>query len=162
MPYIPLLPNDLEVMDSNITNLVFPDYSYNDLTYTVFNISCFTFLTNLEVKYQSFIYVNIFIIDGAQYLQNVTIGDYSFDFKPHSENQNLSFSIMNCPNLKNILISGNSFTDYSGSFVVENLPSLETLAITGSFCFYHIRDFVLKGIYVFKTLYIQIVESEIH
>ena len=40
---------DIESLDSNITSLILPNWSCNDVNYTIFDISRFTLLESLEI-----------------------------------------------------------------------------------------------------------------
>ena len=63
-------------------------------------------------------------IDGLTKLKNLTIGINSF--VRHGYGGDMSFSLSNCPLLKEVRFGSGSFRNYILSYV-ENLPSLELL-----------------------------------
>ena len=75
----------------------------------------------------------------------------SFTKKKNSygDDDSLSFSILNCNELKSIEIGRYSFSDYGGGFELINLPKLSTIKIgeigSDSFNFYY-SSFVINGI----------------
>ena len=74
----------------------------------------------------------------------------SFTKKKNSygDDDSLSFSILNCNELKSIEIGRYSFSDYGGGFELRNLPKLTTIKIgevgSDSFNFYY-SSFEIKG-----------------
>ena len=94
----------------------------------------------------SFMSVNVFLIDGLNELKSVKIGINSFTKNKNSydNNNSRSFSILNCNELESIEIGRYSFSDYGGGFELRNLPKLSTIKMDSyNFCY---SSFVIKGI----------------
>ena len=99
----------------------------------------------------SFMSVNVFLIDGLNELKSVKIGINSFTKNKNSydNNNSRSFSILNCNELESIEIGRYSFSDYGGGFELRNLPKLSTIKIgeIGSeSCNFYYSSFVIQGI----------------
>ena len=139
----------MEELDSNITSILFPNYSMNNENYTIFNLSRFTLLEELIIGDYSFENVNVFNIDGLIKLQSLTIGMNSFSKNGNTNDETRSFSILNCVKLESIHIGPFSFSDYGGGFELNNLPKLSTIIIgeigSTSWNFYY-SSFEIKGI----------------
>ena len=115
---LPFTLNDIESLDSNITSIQIPNYSINDLNYTIFNFSRFNLLEELIIGDNCFIYVSEFKIDGLNELKSLEIGSNSFT-KAIS-----TFELKNLPKLESIKIgeigsTSNNFR-YS-SFVIKGI-----------------------------------------
>ena len=136
---VPFTLNDIESLDSNITPIQIPNYSINDLNYTIFNFSRFNLLEGLIIGDHCFYSVNEFRIDGLNELKSLIIGMNSFTKrKGNSGNDpSRSFGILNCNELKSIEIGRYSFSDYAGGFELFNLPKLESIEI-GRYSFFWI------------------------
>ena len=165
--YIPSKSNltidQFESLDSNITSLILPNWSCNDVNYTIFDISRFTLLESLEIGDDSFGSIESFLINDLCNLRNLKIGSNSFTKLKHLEwnndnlnellmeplNESKSFHILNCESLESIEIGAFSFSDYSGGFELSNLKSLKSLKI-GSFenesCNFFWCSFIIEGI----------------
>ena len=161
---VPLIPSDIEKLDSNITSIIIPNYSVNDETYTIFNFSRFIFnysrfklLEELIIGNDCFCSVNTFKINRLNHLKSLKIGKNSFThFKSNDKwsndkanNGSRSFSILNCIELKSIEIGRYSFSDYGGEFELNNLPKLSTIKIgeIGSRSYnFRYSSFEIKGI----------------
>ena len=165
--YIPsesnLAIDQSESLDSNITSLILPNWSCNDVNYTIFDISRFTLLESLEIGDDSFGSIESFLINDLPKLRNLKIGSNSFTKLKHLEwnndnlnellmealNESKSFHILNCESLESIEIGAFSFSDYSGGFELSNLKSLKSLKI-GSFenesCNFFWCSFIIEGI----------------
>ena len=97
------------------------------------------------------------MIDGLNHLKSIKIGINSFTLLKSDEewdwnkanNDNRSFSILNCIELKSIEIGKFSFSDYGGGFELRNLPKLSTIKI-GEIGYdssnFFLSSFVIKGI----------------
>ena len=137
-------------MESNITSIQIPDYSINNVNYTVFNFSRFSLLEELEIGNECFMYVNEFVINGLNELKSLKIGRRSFTKEKDSSgnDSSRSFHILNCIELKSIEIGPYSFSDYGGGFELKNLPKLSTIKIgevgSWSWNFYY-SSFEIKG-----------------
>ena len=141
----------LQSMNSSITSIVLPDWTCNDLHYTIFDFSRFTRVESIEIGNDCFESVQIFQIDGLNRLKTIKIGISSFT---HSKNSNgndssKSFHILNCKSLKSIDIGEYSFSDFGGDFELMNLPQLQSIQIgtvgSDSYNFYS-SSFVIRGI----------------
>ena len=149
---IPL--NDLNELDSSISNLNIPSWSFNNE------------LNMIELNLNRFLIMeSIFEIDGLNRLQRLKIGHNSFtqlksnDFEndwngslSKCRNESKSFHILNCKSLKMIEIGQYSFCDFGGEFELRNLDNLESIKIgeigRGSLNFiwssFNIRGITLK------------------
>ena len=126
---------DIESLDSNITSLILPNWSYNDVNYTIFDISRFTLLESLEIGDNSFGSIETFLINALSKLRSLKIGSNSFTQSKYDyflRNESQSFHILNCESLESIEIGVNSFSDFGGKFALKDLPSLKSIKI-GSF-----------------------------
>ena len=134
-----------ELMDSNITSLILPNWSCNDVNYTIFDISRFTLLESLEIGNDSFGSIESFLINDLPKLRNLKIGSNSFTkmklktwYRDENEafelarNESKSFHILNCESLESIEIGTFNFSDFGGEFELSNLKSLKSIKI-GSF-----------------------------
>ena len=161
---------DIESLDSNITSLILPNWSCNDVNYTIFDISRFTLLESLEIGDDSFGSIESFLINDLPKLRNLKIGSNSFtlikavdwnsDAKRALEaarNESKSFHILNCESLESIEIGVFSFLDFGGGFELSNLKSLKSIKI-GSFKMdsrnYIWSSFIIRGMLYHYILYI--------
>ena len=159
-----------ESLDLNITSLILPNWSCNDVNYTIFDISRFTLLESLEIGNDSFGSIESFLINDLCKLRNLKIGSNSFtkvkaidwvdDVNKALEaarNESKSFHILNCESLESIEIGVFSFLDFGGEFELSNLNSLKSIKIgfieNGSLnCIW--SSFIIRGMlfqyFVFK------------
>ena len=141
----------IQSMNSSITSIVLPDWTCNDLHYTIFDFSRFTLLESIEIGNDCFGSVQTFKIDGLNRLKTVKIGNNSFTQKKNScgDDKSKSFHILNCESLKSIQINTCSFSDFGGEFELKNLPQLQSIQIgtigRDSYNFYD-SSFVVRGI----------------
>ena len=163
--YIPsesnLTIDQFESLDSNITSLILPNWSCNDVNYIIFDISRFTLLESLEIGNDSFGSIESFLINDLPKLRNLKIGSNSFtkvkaidwvdDVNKALEaarNESKSFHILNCESLESIEIGAYSFSDFGGEFELSNLKSLKLIKIgfieTGS-CNFIWSSFIIRG-----------------
>ena len=132
----------IESLDSNITSLILPNWSCNDVNYILFDISRFTLLESLEIGDDSFGSIESFLINDLSKLRNLKIGSNSFtqvkavDWTSDTEkydriarNESKSFHILNCESLESIEIGDYSFLDFGGGFELSNLISLKSIKI---------------------------------
>ena len=155
--------DQFESLDSNITSLILPNWSCNDVNYTIFDISRFTLLESLEIGNDSFGSIESFLINDLPKLRNLKIGSNSFTKLKHLEwnndddriplmgalNESKSFHIMNCESLESIEIGAFSFSDYSGGFELSNLKSLKSIKIgevENESWNYFWSSFIIRGI----------------
>ena len=134
--YIPsesnLTIDQFESLDSNITSLILPNWSCNDVNYKIFDISRFTLLESLEIGNDSFGSIETFLINNLSKLRSLKIGSNSFTQVKYVKiyrNESRSFHILNCESLESIEIGVNSFSDFGGEFELSNLKSLKSIKI---------------------------------
>ena len=134
---LPFTLNDIESLDSNITSIQIPNYSINDLNYTIFNFSRFNLLEELIIGDNCFIYVSEFKIDGLNELKSLEIGSNSFTTAIST------FELKNLPSLSTIKIGeigSNSYNFYYSSFEIKGKIELILLMNRSStFEFHWIR-----------------------
>ena len=138
---IPL--NDLNELDSSLSNLNIPSWSFNnELNLNELNLNRFMNLESIEIGNECFGSIQIFEIEGLNRLQRLKIGHNSFtqlksnDFKndlagsiSKCRYESKSFHILNCKSLKVIEIGQCSFADFGGEFELRNLDNLESIKI---------------------------------
>ena len=138
-------------MNSSITSIVLPDWTCNDVDYTIFDFSRFTQVESIEIGDDCFGSVKTFKIEGLNRLKTIKIGNNSFTHTKNrwGDDESKSFHILNCESLKSIQIGEFSFSDYAGDFELKNLPQLQSILIgtigswsSNFFCI----SFVIRGI----------------
>lgn len=104
---------------------------FNKCVLKDWDVSLFWNLESIEIRDECFSEVRVFRIDGLNRLKKLTIGKNSFSQKTRiSEiDETKSFHIVDCKQLESIVISRQSFFDFSGEFELKNLPSLKSLEI---------------------------------
>ena len=138
-------------MDSSITSIIIPNWTCNDIDYTMFDFSRFTLVESIEIGDDCFGSVETFQIDGLTRLKTIKIGNNSFTQKRNrsGDDKSKSFHILNCESLESIEIGEYSFSDFGGDFELKNLPQLQSIQIgsigRGSNNFYG-SSFVIRGI----------------
>ena len=157
---IPL--NDLNELDSSISNLNIPSWSFNnELSMIELNLNRFMYLESIIIGNECFGSIQTFEIEGLNRLQRLKIGNNSFtqfklnDFKndwdgsyTNCRNESKSFHILNCESLKVIEIGQYSFADFGGEFELRNLDNLESIKIgniryeSRNFCY---SSFIFQG-----------------
>ena len=138
-------------MNLLIKSISIPDWTCNDIDYTVFDFSRFTLVESIEIGDNCFASVKAFQIDGLSRLKSLKIGKNSFTQEKNSYrgNKSKSFHILNCESLESIQIGEYSFSDFGGEFELKNLPQLQSIQIgtigskSGNF---HDSSFVIRGI----------------
>ena len=162
--------DQFESLDSNITSLILPNWSCNDVNYILFDISRFTLLESLEIGNDSFGSIESFLINDLPKLRNLKIGSNSFTKLKHldwandvnkvielAKNKSKSFHILNCESLESIEIGAFSFSDFGGEFELSNLISLKSIKIEfenkrgTSFIW---SSFVIRGMLYHYILYV--------
>ena len=140
---IPIPLNDLNELDSSISNLNIPNWSFNnELNMNELNLNRFENLESIVIGDDCFGSIQIFQIEGLNRLQSLKIGHNSFtqvksnDFKndwdgsiSKCRNESKSFHILNCESLKVIEIGCCSFCDFGGEFELRDLENLESIKI---------------------------------
>ena len=141
----------IQSIDSSITSIIIPNWTCNDIDYTIFDFSRFSIVESIEIGNNCFGSVQTFQIEGLNRLKTIKIGNYSFTQKKNSfgNDEAKSFHILNCESLESIQIGEYSFSDFAGQFEVKNLPQLQSIQIgtveSGSYNFYYC-SFVIQGI----------------
>ena len=126
----------IQSIDSSITSIIIPNWTCNDIDYTIFDFSRFTLVVSIEIGNDCFGSVQTFKIDGLNRLKTIKIGNNSFTLLKESNwdwlkanDQSKSFHILNCESLESIQIGEYSFSDYAGEFELKNLPQLQSIQI---------------------------------
>ena len=141
-------------IDSSITSIIIPNWTCNDIDYTLFDFSRFSIVESIEIGNDCFASVQTFEIDGLNRLKTIKIGNNSFTHVKSTDewdwdkanNQSKSFHILNCESLESIQIGEYSFSDFGGEFELKNLPQLQSIQIGwGSYNFCY-SSFVIRGI----------------
>ena len=141
----------IQSIDSSITSIIIPNWTCNDIDYTIFDFSRFSIVESIEIGNDCFGSVKTFKIDGLNRLKTIKIGNNSFTQKKNSNgnDKSKSFHILNCESLESIQIGEYSFSDYAGEFELKNLPQLQSIQIgivgntSFNFCY---SSFVIRGI----------------
>ena len=126
-----------------VTALTVTDSSCNDNTITVVDLSSFKFLRSVVIGNSCFGYVLAFSIVGLNWLESVSIGEYSFRDGYGSLLEGSELKIVNCPQLKSLSIGGCSFFRHNG-FELSELPQLISV-VMGNYGFYNARNAVFRG-----------------
>ena len=168
-----LSKNELQAIDSSITSIIIPNWTCNDIDYTIFDFSRFTRVRSIEIGNNSFESVQTFEIDGLNRLKSLKIGsnsftqvkEYNWDYTV-ANSQSKSFHILNCESLESIQIGEYSFSDFGGEFELKNLPQLQSIQIgrigSKSNNFYG-SSFVIRGIeLILNIVMIRSSKSTIH
>ena len=131
-----------------VTALTVTDSSCNDNTITVVDLSSFKFLRSVVIGNSCFGYVLAFSIVGLNWLESVSIGEYSFRDGYGSLLEGSELKIVNCPQLKSLSIGGRSFGRYNG-FELSQLSQLISVTIASSYGYGHgfqyARNAVFRG-----------------
>ena len=160
---MPLSKNELQAIDKSVTSIIIPNWTCNDIDYSIFDFSRFSIIESIEIGNDCFKSVQTFEIDGLNRLKSLKIGNNSFNkldkeflSTGHSEEEwqegsdlSKSFHILNCESLEFIQIGEYSFSDFGGEFELKNLPQLQSIQIgtigRKSNNFYW-SSFVIRGI----------------
>ena len=118
-------------MKSSMTSIIIPNWTCNDVGYTIFDFSRFTLVETIEIGNDCFESVQTFQIDGLNQLKTIKIGNNSFTQRKnwYGNDKSKSFHILNCESLKSIQIGEYSFSDFGGEFELKNLPQLQSIQI---------------------------------
>ena len=143
--------NFIDSIESTIHSITLPNWTCNDIEYTIFDFSRFTEIESIEIGNNSFGSVETFKMDGLNRLAKLKIGNNSFTKTKtgYGKNPNRSFHILNCESLESIEIGEYSFSDFAGRFELKNLPQLQSIQIgtigsdSYNFC---CNSFVIRGI----------------
>ena len=142
----------IQSIDSFVTSISLPPWTCNEISYTVFDFSRFSSIVSIDIRDNSFSFVETFRIDGLNRLRSLKIGEYSFTkYKqtyPESD-ASKSFHILNCESLVSINIGIYSFNEFGGIFELKNLTRLQSIQIgtygSDSWNFYHASSFEING-----------------
>ena len=155
-------------MDSSITSIIIPNWTCNDIDYTIFDFSRFSIVESIEIGNDCFKSVQTFKIEGLNRLETIKIGNNSFTQEKNSSgnDSSKSFHILNCESLESIQIGRYSFSDFGGEFELKNLPQLQSIQIgtigRKSYNFYY-SSFVIRGIeLILNIVMIRSSKSTIH
>ena len=170
---MPLSKNELQTFDKSVTSIIIPNWTCNDIDYTIFDFSRFSIVESIEIGDDCFGSVQTFQIEGLNRLRTIKIGNNSFtqvkksnwDWKK-ANNQSKSFHILNCESLESIQIGEYSFGGFGGEFELKNLPQLQSIQIgtigNHSNNFFH-SSFVIRGIeLIMNIVMIRSSKSTIH
>ena len=141
----------IQSLNSSVTSIIIPNWTCNDIDYTIFDFSRFNRVESIEIGDDCFYYVQTFQIDGLNRLKTIKIGKRSFTQEKNScgNDESKSFHILNCRSLESIQIGEYSFSDFGGEFELKNLPQLQSIQIgtigRKSYNFYY-SSFVIRGI----------------
>ena len=130
-----------------VTALTVTDSSCNDNTITVVDLSSFKFLRRVVIGKDCFKYVQLLSIVGLNWLESVSIGEYSFRDGYGSLLEGSELKIVNCPQLKSLSIGYWSFGRYNG-FELSELPQLKSVVMTSNAyhgCFRYACNAVFRG-----------------
>ena len=141
----------IQSIDSSISSVIIPNWTCNDIDYTLFDFSRFSIVESIEIGNDCFGSVETFKIDGLNRLKTIKIGNNSFTQKKNGcgDDSSKSFHILNCESLESIQIGQYSFSDFAGEFELKNLPQLQSIQIgtigskSCNFCY---SSFVARGI----------------
>ena len=170
----------IQSLTSSVSSITIPDWTCNDIDYTIFDFSRFTRVESIEIGNDCFEFVKTFQIDGLNRLKTIKIGNNSFtqvkkcnwndDWeetrKRIENNLSKSFHILNCESLESIQIGEFSFSDYAGDFELKNLPQLQSIQIgtteNESNNFFH-SSFAIRGIeLILNIVMIRSSKSTVH
>ena len=158
----------IQSINSSITSIIIPNWTCNDIDYTIFDFSRFNIVESIEIGNDCFGSVQTFEIKGLNRLKTIKIGNNSFTQTRNSKgnDSSKSFHILNCESLKSIQIGEYSFSDFGGEFELKNLPQLQSIQIgtvgSDSWNFRH-SSFVIGGIeLILNIVMIRSSKSAIH
>ena len=160
----------IQSIDSSITSIIIPNWTCNDIDYTIFDFSRFSIVESIEIGNDCFGSVQTFQIDGLNRLKTIKIGNNSFTQKTNNcgDDKSKSFHILNCESLESIQIGEYSFSDFGGEFELKNLPQLQSIQIGtigrwSSSCNFYYSSFVIRGIeLILNIVMIRSSKSTIH
>ena len=118
--------NELNALDSTVESIIVD--GCNNESFTVLNLTRFVNLKVFEVGNYSFIFVSEVYLIGLSKLERVVIGMKSLNRMTYNiyTSSNGHFHLKNCPQLRELKMGYDSFSDYS-SIEIENADSLEVI-----------------------------------
>ena len=133
-------------ISESIRNCVIPtnnlNWKYGDISGMSLTVINNTNLEQIVIENGCFQFVRTFIIENVPNLYSVKIGS-SCCTRGNQECMDGVFRIANCPNLLQLGIGSDSFSDYS-QFELVNVNSLQTISFGGN-CFRYAEECSLKG-----------------
>ena len=153
----------IQSIDSSITSIIIPNWTCNDIDYTIFDFSRFSIVESIEIGDYCFKSVKTFKIDGLNRLKTIKIGKNSFTQIKYNwgNDESKSFHILNCESLESIQIGRYSFSDFAGEFELKNLPQLQSIQFDSDN--FYSSSFVIRGIdVILNILMIRSSKSTIH
>ena len=128
--------NQLNTLNTTVTELTVPSNSLNDASLTVLDLSRFKRLKKLVIGDECFMNVDELKLIGLKALESVEIRMNSFTQHKNSYgfDPNRHFYLKNCPKLKSLKIGHCSFSDYT-VIEIENMDALEVIEM-GDINFY--------------------------
>ena len=140
----------IQTIDSSVDSIIIPNWTCNDIDYTIFDFSRFSKVESIEIGDDCFGSVQTFKIEGLNRLRTVKIGKKSFtQMKNDYGDEWKSFSVLNCESLESIKIGEFSFSDCGRGFYLKNLPQLQSIqigTIGSKSCNFWYSSFVIRGI----------------
>ena len=122
--------NQLNTLNTTVTELTVPSNSLNDASLTVLDLSRFRRLKKLVIGDECFMHVNETRLTGLYYLESVEIGMNCFTKYKNTyhiaADPNRHFYLKNCPKLKSLKMGRYSFSDYTVC-EIENVDALEVI-----------------------------------
>ena len=120
-----VLTEENQCLHNRIEELIVIDESCNGREWSVLDLSFMPNLQVLEVGNECFVNVNEVKLVGLNRLERVVIG-YDCFIGSMENNPNRHFYLKDCEKLRELMIGGYSFSDYSVC-EIENVPSLEVI-----------------------------------
>ena len=151
----------IQSLTPSVTTIIIPNWTCNDIDYTIFDFSRFIRVESIEIGNDCFASVKTFKINRLNRLKTIRIGKRSFIHTKNvgGDDKSKSFHILNCESLESIQIGEYeslesiqigeySFSDFGGEFELKNLPQLQSIQIgtivSGSYNFRY-SSFVIRG-----------------
>ena len=99
----------IQSMDSSISSIHIPNWTCNDINYTVFDFSRFTLVESIEIGNDCFGCVQTFKIDGLNRLKTIKIGNNSFTKKKNEwgNDKSKSFNRLKLVSIVSVILLGN-------------------------------------------------------
>ena len=142
--------NDWDRMDRTLEVMSVSDNQYNGMEWTELDLSGFVKVRKIKVGNDCFKNVKKVNICGLSELESVCIGNKSFRRDGNSKGG--SFSLKNCPKLKELKMGLCSFEDYAVC-QIENVDALEVIEMgdlnVASYNFYY-ASLELKSILIHR------------
>lgn len=132
--------------DPNIESIIIAANKYEKESYL--DLSKYKKVATIEIKDHNFSNTDHFDLSGMKELTSLKIGNNCFYIDDRINRMNRTFTIVDCSELRSIIIGARSFLYYSGGFELNQLPSLELIQIGNkeedSYSFSY-SNLILKG-----------------